>query len=207
MIKQKIDICPPPKDMLDETTDVQPKILHGSSRTEWRMWLSEHFESEKSVWLVFPNKSSNKPRISYNDAVEEALCFGWIDSNVKSYIEDSHIQHFTPRKPKSTYSQPNRERLRWLEKENLLHPSVKAAIKGVLEESFVFPEDILQAIRSDAAAWENYSRYSPSYQRIRVAYIAGARSRPEEFQKRLANFIQKAHNNKVIGYGGIEKHY
>lgn len=207
MAKRIIDNTSPSKGVLDEIADVQPKILHANSRAEWRMWLSKHFDREKSVWLVFPNKSSDKPRISYNDAVEEALCFGWIDSNVKSYIDDSHIQHFTPRKPKSTYSQPNRERLRWLEKENLLHPSVKTAVKSVLEESFVFQEDILQAIRSDAAAWENYNRYSPSYQRIRVAYIAGARSRPEEFQKRLANFIQKAHNNKVIGYGGIEKYY
>ena len=182
-------------------------MLDVNDRKEWRAWLGRHFDSEKEVWLVFPNKSSGKPAISYNNAVEEALCFGWIDSTVRSFSEGSHIQRFTPRNPKSTYSQPNRERLKWLDKEGLLHPSVKEAVKDVLREKFSFPEDIIQAIRSDELAWENYQKFSPAYQRIRVAYIEGARKRPEEFKKRLANFVLKTHRNKLIGYGGIEKYY
>jgi Bacteriocin-protection, YdeI or OmpD-Associated len=89
----------------------------------------------------------------------------------------------------------------------MLHPSVKDAVKGVLGEVFVFPEDVLGVIRSNELVLENYNRFSPSYQRIRVAYIEAVRKRPEEFEKRLANFIRKTRANKVIGYGGIEKYY
>ncbi len=183
------------------------KILFVADRTEWRSWLSKNFDHEREVWLNFPNKSSSRQKISYNDAVEEALCFGWIDSTAKAFDAESHIQRFTPRNPKSFYSQPNKERLKWLDQQNLLHPSVKEAVKGVLEEKFVFPEDIIQVIKSDEAAWKNYIRFSPSYQRIRVAYIDGARSRPEEFEKRLANFIRKTRENKLIGFGGVDKFY
>ena len=69
------------------------------------------------------------------------------------------------------------------------------------------PPDIIDKIKSDKIAWENYQEFSPSYKRIRVAYIDGARKRPEEFRKRLANFIAKTRKNKQIGFGGIEKYY
>ena len=174
---------------------------------EWRSWLERNFDKKKMIWLVFPKKSSGKPRISYNDAVEEALCFGWIDSTVKSLDEDNTIQRFSPRNPKSSYSQPNKERLMWLLKEGMLHPTIKETAKEVLMELFVFPEDILAEIKKDRTAWANYENFSDAYKRIRVAYIEMARKRPEEFQKRLANFIRKTRENKQIGYGGIEKYY
>jgi uncharacterized protein YdeI (YjbR/CyaY-like superfamily) len=75
--------------------------------------------------LVFPKKASGKPRISYNDAVEEALCFGWIDSRVKTFNKESFVQRFSPRNPKSGFSQANKERLKWLLKRKLLHPSIE----------------------------------------------------------------------------------
>lgn len=77
----------------------------------------------------------------------------------------------------------------------------------IAKEKFVFPPDIIKAIKSDSAAWKNYKKFSPSYQRIRIAYIDAARNRPEEFQKRLENFIKKTRENKQIGFGGIEKYY
>ena len=77
----------------------------------------------------------------------------------------------------------------------------------VLAEKFVFPPDILAAIRADNLAWKNYQQFSEAYKRIRIAYIDGARKRPEEFKKRLANFIRKTKENKLIGFGGIEKYY
>jgi uncharacterized protein YdeI (YjbR/CyaY-like superfamily) len=139
--------------------------------------------------------------------VEEALCFGWIDSNVKSIDEKYYAQRYTPRNPKSKFSQANKERLRWLFNENKLHSSIQNTVKQVLEEEFVFPPDIIKSIKSDKLAWENYQKFSPSYKRIRIAYIDSARKRPEEFKKRLANFIQKTIENKQIGFGGIEKYY
>ncbi|MCB0375473.1 MAG: YdeI/OmpD-associated family protein [Sinomicrobium sp.] len=191
-----------------QKTMEHPETLYISCREAWRKWLEAHFEIRREVWLVYPKKSSGKPRILYNDAVEEALCFGWIDSTVRSLDEAHSIQRFTPRKPKSSYSQPNKERLKWLAKENRIHPSVVARVTHVINEKFVFPEDILNAIRKDPAAWENYRKLSESYKRIRIAYIDVARDRPDEFRKRQLHFIAKTKENKLIkGFGGIEKYY
>ena len=73
------------------------KLLHVSDRESWRQWLENNFKTEKEIWLVFPDKASGKPRIQYNDAVEEALSFGWIDSIVKRLDEHSSAQRFSPR--------------------------------------------------------------------------------------------------------------
>lgn len=183
------------------------ETLYVTNRKEWREWLGKNFQKKKEIWLVFPRKASGKPRISYNDAVEEALCFGWIDSIVKTFDNESSVQRFTPRNPKSSYSQTNKERLRWLQKENLLHPSMKEIAVKVLKDKYVFPRDIINSIKTDKAAWENYQNLSPAYKRIRIAYIETARKRPEEFKKRLKNFIIKTKVNKKIGFGGIEKYY
>jgi uncharacterized protein YdeI (YjbR/CyaY-like superfamily) len=181
--------------------------LYFPDRKKWRIWLEKNFKSEKEIWLVFPKKASGKPRIPYNDAVEEALCFGWIDSTLTSFDEESYIQRFSPRNPESTYSQPNKERLKWLSKQKMLHPSIQETVQDILKQKFVFPEDILSAIRKDKKAWGNYTQFSEAYKRIRIAYIDAARKRPEEFNKRLENFIQKTRENKQIGFGGIEKYY
>jgi uncharacterized protein YdeI (YjbR/CyaY-like superfamily) len=183
------------------------KTLYTSDRNEWRSWLEKYFCLEKEIWLIFPNKNSAKPRLLYNDAVEEALCFGWIDSTIKKYDTQSSAQRFSPRNPKSGYSQPNKERLRWLLKENMLHPTIKPAAEKVLQDIFVFPKDIIRVLKNNLEVWRNYQDFSPSYQRIRIAYIDSARKRPDEFKKRLQNFIEKTRQNKLIGFGGIEKYY
>ena len=183
------------------------KTLYLTNRKDWRSWLEKNFEREKEIWLVWPKKSSGKIRISYNDAVEEALCFGWIDSTVKKFDDKSSIQRFSPRRAKSSFSQANKERLKWLIKEDLLHPSVQDIAQEVLKNEYIFPPDILESIKKNKIAWGNYQKYSPTYQRIRIAYIEVARKRPEEFEKRLANFIKKTIENKEIGFGGIEKYY
>jgi uncharacterized protein YdeI (YjbR/CyaY-like superfamily) len=183
------------------------ETLQTATRAEWREWLAKNFDTQKEIWLVFPNKASGLPRIAYNDAVEEALCFGWIDSTVRKLNDRATVQRFTPRKSGSAYSQSNKERLRLLSRQDVIHPSVQATVSKVLAEKFVFPTDILQAIKNDAIAWRHFKRFSDSYNRIRVAYVDGARRRPQEFAKRLANLVKKMHENKQIGYGGIEKYY
>ncbi len=184
------------------------KTLNIKTRTEWRNWLQQHFNMEKEVWLIYAKKSTGEKRIQYNDAVEEALCFGWIDSTNKTLDKDHTIQRFTPRQTKSSYSQPNKERLKWLVDNNLIHHSFLKTVQDVISKEFVFPLDILDEIKKDKTAWENYNFFSDSYKRIRIAYIEGARKRPEEFTKRLTNFIQKTRDNKLIsGFGGIDKYY
>ena len=183
------------------------KTLYVRNRKDWHEWLEANFKTEKEIWLIYPAKDSGKPRIQYNDAVEEALSFGWIDSTVKRIDEYSSAQRFSPRNPDSDYSQANKERLKWLVNEGKLHPSVQESVKKVLRTEFVFPPDILQSIKRNEKAWKNFQKFSPAYQRIRIAYIDGARNRPDEFKKRLNNFIKKSEQNKLIGFGGIEKHY
>ena len=169
--------------------------------------MKAHYKTEDEIWLIYYKKGSGKPRIEYNDAVEQALCFGWIDSTVRSLDEERTVQRFSPRKPKSSYSQANLERLRRLVTQGKVMDEVVESLGDILEQEFVFPPDILEAIKSDEEAWENYQKYSEPYKRIRVAYIEGARKRPEEFKKRLNYFIKMTRENKQIGFGGIEKYY
>ena len=183
------------------------KTLYVVNRKDWRAWLKKNFNREKEIWLVYPRKSTGKARILYNDAVEEALCFGWIDSTINSLDSESTAQRFSPRNQKSSYSQANKERLKWLFKNNLLHPSMIETAKKIIEEKFKFPDDIIFEIKKNSVAWKNYQKFSPSYQRIRISYIDSARNRPMEFQKRLENFINKTIENRKIGFGGIEKYY
>ncbi len=191
--------------MVDGT---ERRLFHSADRKEWREWLQRNFETEKEVWLVFPSKASGEPSISYNDAVEEALCFGWIDGMSGTSEDGRQLKRFTPRREGSPYSRPNIERLIWLDSRGMIHPSVRPLVQDVISEEYVFPEDILDAIRDDWEAWENYQRFSEPYRRIRVAYIDAARKRPEEFEKRLRNFIEKTRRGKMIkGYGGVEKYY
>jgi uncharacterized protein YdeI (YjbR/CyaY-like superfamily) len=183
------------------------ETLYVTNRNDWRTWLEGSFETVDEIWLVFPKKASGKDSIPYNDAVEEALCFGWIDSIVKGIDEHHTARRFTPRRPNSGYSQPNKERLKWLAENNRLHPSIAESVQPILEEEFVYPEDILSAIKTHEKAWANYQTFSGAYKRIRIAYIDSARRRPEEFKKRLASFIKAAEQNKLTGYGGIDKYF
>ena len=184
------------------------KTIYCTDRRQWRDWLTEHFETEKEVWFVFPSVGSGETGVSYNDAVEEALCFGWIDGRAGTLDETHQLRRFTPRRKGSGYSQPNIERLILLDAQGLIHPKVRASVEEVIRRPFVFPEDILDAIRQDAVAWEHYQSFSDSYKRIRVAYIDAARKRPAEFEKRLAHFIKKTRDNKrIVGYGGVDKYY
>ena len=184
------------------------RILRCKTREEWREWLSEHFETENEVWFVFPSISSGEDGVSYNDAVEEALCFGWIDGQAGTLDETHGLRRFTPRRKGSAYSQPNIERLIWLDAHGLIHPKVKPSVEALIHTPYVFPQDILDALREDPIVWEHYSAFSEAYKRIRVAYIDAARKRPAEFEKRLSSFIRKTRENKrIIGFGGIEKYY
>ena len=183
-------------------------VFRCGSRKEWRAWLEEHFETENEVWFVFPSKDSGEVGVTYNDAVEEALCFGWIDGRAGTLDKTHQLRRFTPRRPGSPYSQPNIERLILLDKEGKIHPKIRPSIEEIIKTPFVFPEDVLDAIRADGEAWKNYGAFSESYKRIRVAYIDAARRRPAEFEKRLANFIKKTRENKlIVGYGGVDKYY
>lgn len=183
------------------------QTLYVTSRKGWRNWLKKNYKSETEVWLVYPKKVTGKSRIEYNTAVEEALCFGWIDSINKRLDDDHTVQRFSPRKPKAKYSQANIERLRYLTEKKMVIKEVLDTLGDVLNQVFVIPPDILKAIKANKEAWKNYQKFSDAYIRIRIAYIDSARKRPEEFKKRLRYFIEMTEKNEMFGFGGIEKHF
>ena len=184
------------------------KTFFAQDRREWRDWLCRNFETEDEIWFVFPSADAGEKGVSYNDAVEEALCFGWIDGRAGTLDDTHQLRRFTPRRKGSAYSQPNIERLKRLDELGLIHPKIRPSVEEIIRKPFQFPEDILAAIRQDEEAWTNYGNFSDSYKRIRVAYIDAARKRSGEFDKRLRNFIRKTRENKlIVGYGGIDQYY
>ena len=183
-----------------------PARLYVAEREAWRLWLQVNYQTENEIWLVYARKQSGKPRIRYNDAVEEALCFGWIDSITKTVDADHYSQRFTPRKARSSYSQTNIERLRRLISQGKVLPEIQAGLGSLLEEEFVFPPDIEAALRANQQVWQNFQKFSGSYQRIRIAYVETGRNRPGEFEKRLNHLIRKTEQNKQFGFG-IEDYY
>jgi uncharacterized protein YdeI (YjbR/CyaY-like superfamily) len=176
------------------------KTLYATQREAWRKWLEENYQSEPEIWLVGYRKAAGMPNLPYNAAVEEALCFGWIDSIRKNLDSERYAQRFSPRKRSTPYSQTNKERLKKLIEQGKVLPEVLETIDGDEIDRFEFPPDILAALQANSQAWENFEKYSGSYQRIRVAYIEARRSQPEEFEKRLEHLIHMTEQDKQFGY-------
>lgn len=174
------------------------KTLYVDNRADWRSWLAKHHNKDKEIWLVYYRKASGKTRIPYNEAVEEALCFGWIDSIYKNIDEYSFAQRFTPRKPGSRVSEMNRIRTLRLIDRGLM-TSAGLAVLGNVSAKFEIPADILKELKKDKVVWENFQAFSEDYRMIRVAYVEGARNRPEEFERRLRNLLNMTAKNKKFG--------
>ncbi len=175
------------------------KTLYAPDRRSWRAWLKKNYRSEKEIWLVYFRKETGRPRLPYHEAVEEALCFGWIDSTAKKIDEERFAQRFSRRRPGSEYSQTNKERLRVLIARGRVPGNVRAGLGDIDPEKYVFPADIMKALRANRKASDNFKKFSAPYRRIRVAYIDSARRRPAEFKKRLANFIKLTAQGKQFG--------
>jgi hypothetical protein len=182
------------------------RTFYARSRGEWRAWLEAHYRSEREIWLVQYKKSTGRPGVSYADTVEEALCFGWIDSTRKSLDGERHAQRFTPRRPGSGYSRPNLERLRVLLEADLVAPDVVPAARAALAVPFVPPDDVLSVLRADPEGWRFFCSCSDPYQRIRLAFVDEARDQAEEFERRLRNLRKMNAVGKRFGYG-IERFY
>jgi uncharacterized protein YdeI (YjbR/CyaY-like superfamily) len=110
------------------------EIFYAKDRQQWRRWLEENHETSKGVWLLFYKKGSKMPHPTYNEAVEEAICFGWVDSQDKSLDEMRYVQRFTPRKPKSNWSASNKERVKKMIEEGKMTPAGMAAVERAKKE-------------------------------------------------------------------------
>jgi len=183
------------------------KTLYVASRRAWRSWLAKNHDKEKEVWLIYYRKETGKPRIPYNDAVEEALCFGWIDSTVKKLDAERFAQRFSVRKKNSSLSQANKERVLKLIAQKKMTRAGLDAIAHTFnpaeesEQQFIIPSEILAPLQVDKQAWENFQRFPESYQRVRIAYILSRKRHGQEmFEKSLRHFIKMTAKNKRFGF-------
>jgi uncharacterized protein YdeI (YjbR/CyaY-like superfamily) len=187
------------------------KTFYAANRQEWRRWLQQNHDKENEIWLVYYRKETGKPRIPYNDAVEEALCLGWIDSIQKKLDAERFVQRFTPRKKGSALSPSNRERIIKLVAQKKMTQAGLDAVAYAFQPGkepageLVIPPEILQPLKADAKAWTNFWRFPSSYQRIRIAYILGRKRHGQElFEKSLNHFIKMTAQNKRFGYVKVD---
>ena len=175
------------------------RTLYVHRVADWRAWLRKHHKTSREIWLIYYRKSSGKPRISYNDSVDEALCFGWIDSIQKKIDEERLAQRFSPRRPGSNVSEMNKARARRLVREKRMTPAGLKAIGTLTAPRLVIAPDIKAAFEKEPVAWKNFRRFPIAYRRIRVGFVEGARDRPAEFRKRLQYLVTKSAKNEQFG--------
>ncbi len=171
------------------------------SRKAWRAWLQKHHASSTGIWLVFAKKHSKLPTVSYNDAVEEALCFGWIDGLMNPIDDTYYKQLFTPRKPKSAWAASNKKRVEKLIEAGLMTDAGlrlvdlarKTGAWTALDdvESLTMPADFLRALKRTAGAKNTFDSYTPSQKKQCLYRIRDAR-RPETRAKRIAMLVERA---------------
>jgi len=173
--------------------------LYVTHRKDWRAWLRRNHAETREIWLIYYKKHSGRPRLPYNHAVEEALCYGWIDSTVKRIDKDRTAQRFSPRRPRSFLSETNKERVRRLIKSKKMTRIGLRKIQPQMDEKYTHAPDIIAALKRDAKTWRHFRSFPESYQRIRVGWIDAARRRPEIFQQRLRYFLRMTAQNKRFG--------
>ncbi len=185
------------------------KTLYVINRKDWRSWLSKNHSKEKEIWLIYYKKASGKPRIPYNDAVEEALCFGWIDSTAKAIDDEKYAQRFTPRRKGSQFSQANREKVREMIARKKMTKAGLDAIAHAFDLSKDHPEkfrispDIMKAFKKDDEAWENFQKFPTRYQRTRIGFVESRRRHGKiPFEKSLYHLIKMSAKNKRFGITG-----
>ena len=149
---------------------------------------------------MYPKPETGKRRIPYNDAVEEALCFGWIDGIIKKIDNCRTVQRFTPRRSaKSQLSELNKERVRRMIAAGRMKPAGMEKIRARMDEKFAPGKDVLAALKANRAAWKNFNAFPEWYQRIRVGWIENSRHTPDLFESRLRYLIKMSAQNRRFG--------
>ena len=183
--------------------------LYVTSRYEWRDWLLEHHATRKVVWLLFYKKHTGKPNISYDDAVEEALCYGWIDSIIKRIDDEKFARKFTPRKTKSRWSKLNKKRAKKMIKAGKMTEVGMKVIKEAkksgewskqapIKKELVIPSYIEEALTKNKKALDFFNSLASSYKRNIVGWIASAK-REDTRKRHLAEAIKLLEQKKKLG--------
>ena len=182
------------------------KTLYVANRNDWRIWLEKNYETEKEIWLIYYKKHSSRPRIPYDDAVEEALCFGWIDSIIKKIDEEKFAQKFTPRRNNNKWSELNIKRVRkMMEEGKMTEAGLKKIDKTLLnkepekKDSSAEPVSYLEeALKDNVKALEFFTALAPSYKKQYINWTGSAK-REETRMKRIKEAIELLENNKKLG--------
>lgn len=173
-------------------------LIRVKTRRELRDWLEENSKTGKFCWVkVSMNEQSDV--IQYLDAVEEALCFGWIDS-VKKKVSDTELaQRLSPRKKRSNWTELNKERVRRLDKLGLMKEEGLSTLPDMRPESFTIDKDIETRLKEDDQIYQNFIYFPELYRRIRIDTIQSYKNEPDIFNKRLDKFIKNTRENKMYG--------
>jgi uncharacterized protein YdeI (YjbR/CyaY-like superfamily) len=183
------------------------KTLDARTRAQWHAWLEKHHASTAEIWLVFHKRHTAKPAIDYEAAVEEALCFGWVDSLVRRLDAERYARKFTPRKPDSRWSDSNRRRYASLEKRGLLMEAGRAnspsgkrayALRQRRALDAPLPRYIERSLQADRAAWRFFKTLAPSYRRAYVGWIDAAK-REETRERRLREAVARLAKGEKLG--------
>ena len=179
--------------------------VYARDRAAWRAWLEANHAASPGIWLIFDKKSAGRERLPYGDAVEEALCFGWIDSLTRPIDAAQYQQLFTPRKPTSAWSRPNKERVERLRAAGLLRPAGIAAIEIAQRngswssrdaaDALEIPPDLAKALGRAKHARRNFDAFPPSARRAYLYWVASAK-RPETREKRISAVADLASRNQ-----------
>jgi uncharacterized protein YdeI (YjbR/CyaY-like superfamily) len=176
---------------------------------EWRNWLEHNHNKEKEIWLLHYKKNSGKTGISYSEALVEAICFGWIDSKMKSIDEEKFILRYSPRKAKSVWSKINKERAERLIESGRMTRAGLASIEeakrsGSWDAAYTsrkkegMPPDLKKALMEDEKAWNNFTYFANSYRNNYIGWINGAKTK-ETRDRRIAEVVKRAQLNKKPG--------
>lgn len=182
-------------------------MLYLTNRDDWREWLEKNHQTIKEVWLIYYKRHAARSTIPYDHAVEEALCFGWIDSIIKRIDDERYARKFSPRKAKSRWSQLNIRRARKMMQEgkmtraglNLFKEIEKKGLKPEpRKKRAVLPSDLKQALANNKKAWGNFKNFAPGYRRLYIGWIMDAKKK-ETREKRINQTVKWAAENKKPG--------
>ncbi|MCE7064918.1 YdeI family protein [Dyadobacter sp. CY326] len=180
------------------------KAFYAASRAAWRNWLAQNGATEKAVWLIIYHKTSKTPSIYYAESIEEALCFGWIDSKSLKRDEESSYLMFTPRKATGKWSGVNKERVARLTAAGLMMPAGQKLIDLAMQtgtwdalndaENTIIPSDLQELFDKNETAFKNFQAFPPSAKRLILTWISAAK-RPETRTQRIVQTVEKAAEN------------
>ena len=181
------------------------KQVYCSNRSDWCKWLTENADKEKEIWLIYYKKHTGKPRVSYDDAVEEAICFGWIDSTIKRIDDEKYMQKFTPRNKGSNWSAHNVKRAdkmigegKMTEPGLILYNDWKSSSKeplsrGPTQGKQIPPDDLFNALKKNELALSNFNNMAPSHKRNYILWINDAKKEDTRLRRieKAVNMLEK----------------